>query len=538
MNKIKLMKNNQPLEIEYNNTMVFIGANGSGKSRLGAWIEQQNYKLVHRLSAQRNLSFKKDTTLMSFEQSVKLLNFGSVFENYPINYLDTQGESARSNQRWQQGKYTTSFLNDYDHLLSMLFAERNLKNEELSKKVSENIGKKIENNFKELSNIEILIDIWNKILPHRQIEFKDQKIIVKKEAVEYFGTELSDGERVIIYLIGQVLSLESGKILIVDEPEIHIHKSILNLLWDELESIRDDISILYITHDLEFAKERYGSKTIWVKSYDGQTNWDWEEFDYEDSEKFNQLHLEVLGSRKPVLFMEGKKGSLDCKVYAKLFPEHTVISVESCDAVVGMVSSYKKEHTLHNIAPVGIVDKDFRDNLEIEFLLKKGIKTLDILEIENIFALPSVIEKMYDILDKSLEIHKTKKKILDESKKIINKKFSDHFDKMILNMIHKSVRDKISFFAKPKLTDDFKTKYEEHIGKIDISKIEKDIKKQLKEADTTEKKLLYLDDKGLVSDIAKLFGIKKQQYTLTVIKNLDNKELQDMFFVVVPKLDK
>ena len=41
------------------NSVVVIGANGSGKSRLGAWIEQRNFEKVHRIAAQRNLSFSE-----------------------------------------------------------------------------------------------------------------------------------------------------------------------------------------------------------------------------------------------------------------------------------------------------------------------------------------------------------------------------------------------------------------------------------------------------------------------------------------------
>jgi len=34
-----------------NNSVIIIGANGSGKSRLGAWIELQSPEQTHRISA-------------------------------------------------------------------------------------------------------------------------------------------------------------------------------------------------------------------------------------------------------------------------------------------------------------------------------------------------------------------------------------------------------------------------------------------------------------------------------------------------------
>ena len=49
-----------------NNSVIIIGANGSGKSHLGAWIEQQDLENVHRIGAQRNLNFNEDIALKSY----------------------------------------------------------------------------------------------------------------------------------------------------------------------------------------------------------------------------------------------------------------------------------------------------------------------------------------------------------------------------------------------------------------------------------------------------------------------------------------
>ena len=41
------------------NSVIIIGANGSGKSKLGAWIEQQNMSNIHRLALNEILISKK-----------------------------------------------------------------------------------------------------------------------------------------------------------------------------------------------------------------------------------------------------------------------------------------------------------------------------------------------------------------------------------------------------------------------------------------------------------------------------------------------
>ena len=44
----------------------------------------------------------------------------------------------------------------------------------------------------------------------------------------YSASEMSDGERSIFYILGQVLSANENSVLIFDEPELHIHKSIMS----------------------------------------------------------------------------------------------------------------------------------------------------------------------------------------------------------------------------------------------------------------------------------------------------------------------
>ena len=76
MNNSKVYKYKLPLndQIEYstsNNSLIIIGANGSGKSKLGAWIEQQDMEKVHRIGAQRSLNFGDFIELKSREQAEK-----------------------------------------------------------------------------------------------------------------------------------------------------------------------------------------------------------------------------------------------------------------------------------------------------------------------------------------------------------------------------------------------------------------------------------------------------------------------------------
>ena len=120
---------------------------------------------------------------------------------------------------------------------------------------------------------------------------------------------MSDGERVAFYLLGQVLCAPTDAIVVIDEPEIHLHRAIQVALWDEAEKSRPDCTFVYITHDLEFAGARSAARKIWVKSFDG-SSWTWDEVEPQEDLP-DHLVFQVLGSRRPVLFVEGEANSLD-----------------------------------------------------------------------------------------------------------------------------------------------------------------------------------------------------------------------------------
>ena len=67
-------ENNNPVSKETKcNSIIIIGANGSGKTRLGAWIEKNMIDETHRISAQRALTFGTYIKQKSYEQAINLV---------------------------------------------------------------------------------------------------------------------------------------------------------------------------------------------------------------------------------------------------------------------------------------------------------------------------------------------------------------------------------------------------------------------------------------------------------------------------------
>ena len=176
----------------------------------------------------------------------------------------------------------------------------------------------------------------------------------------------------------------------IDEPELHLHKSVQTPLWAEIEKLRPDCLFVYLTHDVDFAAAKEGSKRIWVKSFDG-TTWDWEELK-EDSNLPSGLLLEVLGSRKSVVFVEGDNGSHDVALYRAILPTFLVIPRGGCSQVILSVKALKANAQLHHLQVYGIVDRDRRVPGEIQKLEQDSIFVLSVAEVENLFCVKEILK--------------------------------------------------------------------------------------------------------------------------------------------------
>lgn len=98
----------------HDNVVVIVGANGSGKSKLGAWMERQDPVHVHRIVSQRKLNPSEYTPLKSFQEAENVVRYGN--ERYQNKYA----------HKWSNGKTeTTKLVDDFDAVLSGLLAERN-----------------------------------------------------------------------------------------------------------------------------------------------------------------------------------------------------------------------------------------------------------------------------------------------------------------------------------------------------------------------------------------------------------------------------
>ncbi|MGF1567720.1 MAG: DUF4435 domain-containing protein [Nodosilinea sp.] len=99
-------------EIQVKSSVVVVGANGSGKTRLGAWIDlvSPQKPLVHRVGAQKSLSIPEYCSTSSIDDAENTLLYGY----YQHNSTSEQLLQYKIGHRWQS-KPSTFLQSDYEN---------------------------------------------------------------------------------------------------------------------------------------------------------------------------------------------------------------------------------------------------------------------------------------------------------------------------------------------------------------------------------------------------------------------------------------
>ena len=357
-------RDSREIRLEAGTSAFFCGANGSGKTRLAVYIEENQGLTAHRISAHRALTLNPGVSKISEVSALAGLRVGYTGATGP------DAKTYRSGHRWHSNA-AVSLLNDFDFLVQALYAEQTntaLKSHKRAR--AEDFGPV------EPTKFELLCCIWERLLPERKLVVRGDDIRVSVSGAEstFPASEMSDGERAVFYLIGQALVAKEESLLIVDEPELHVHRSIMAKLWDELEAVRSDCAFVFITHDLEFAAARVGQKFV-IREYGPGQHWEIEHAT-DDTGFGEELETLILGSRHRILFVEGADSSLDKTIYRCCFPNWLVCPIGSCEDVIHAAASMRKNNSLTRLSCSGIVDADDRTPEEVERLRELGIAVL------------------------------------------------------------------------------------------------------------------------------------------------------------------
>lgn len=355
--------------------IIFIlGANGTGKSGLIHKVFTQNTGKAKRISAHRQTWFTSNA-----------LDFT------PANRMQVeQNISSRDSQIQSRWKDDNAGQKSQIVIFDLINAE-NIRAREIAKAVDENDTARAEeyaksnhppikvlNELLQISNLPITISVEN-----------DEKVFAQKHGgAKYSIAELSDGERNAMLIASDVLTAKEGSIFFIDEPERHLHRSIISPLLSSLFQRRTDCAFVIATHDISLPMDNPESKVLVIRGceWNGSqiTAWDTDLISAEQGIDYH-VKQDILGSRRTLLFVEGNQTSLDQHIYQILFPDVSVIPQGNCTAVERVVNGISSTESLHWVKAFGLIDADDRQPEDLEKLKAKNIFSLSCYSVESLY---------------------------------------------------------------------------------------------------------------------------------------------------------
>lgn len=380
-----------------NRQIIIIGANGSGKTRF-----------ANRLMA--------DLGPKAFRMSAIKAIYGKDDENREPGSIDMLYHEATGGTA---GIIRPDIKGELERLLALMLHEEILNLIDFKYHSGEGSVKPQRAYRDRLpqTRLDRLIRLWQKVFPDNKVLIESGRMIFGRERSDdtYSSAKLSAGEKAVLYYIGASMFAPENGVIFVESPDMLLHPSSIRSLWDSIEQLRPDCTFIYITHDLSFASTRSEGVTVWVKSCDiSLGEWDYDFMTSADGLN-DEVYLAIVGARKPVLFIEGDGvNSIDAKLYPLIFREYTVKSLGGCDRVIESTRTFNSLRAFHNLDACGIVDRDRRDQGEVNYLRGKRIFVPEVAEIENIFMIEEVIRAVacHYHRDEDEVFRKVKKSIL------------------------------------------------------------------------------------------------------------------------------
>ena len=519
---------NQTTGVEFHHSLglgkilFILGANGTGKSSLILHLCSTYHQYAKRISAHRQTWFTSNTLDITPQHRDSLEN-------------SIKGRDQQINARYRE-EYSAERVGVaiYDLIDSDTMIAREIADLVRAGKVDKAIKK-----TKTPSPIQVINDLMRLSSMPIEISLEERQRIVAscRGSEPYSIAELSDGERNAFLIASAVLTANPKTLVLIDEPERHLHRSIISPLLTLLFEKRKDCAFIVSTHEVMLPVDNPSASTLLLRSceYAGSQAKSWRADILAPNTMIDdELKQDILGARKRIIFVEGTAESLDALLYSLLFPHVSIIPKESCRDVERSVKSLREAENLHWIRAWGIVDSDRRTIDDIERLKTHNVYALSHYSVEALYYHPEIIKK---VANRQAEVTG------DDPEELYNNAVMDAMESIKTSknhLIEKAVERLVrkNIFESLPSREDVQSKCEIEI-KIDITASRTAEKMEIDKLITENKfeKLLQrypLRESGALDRIAKGIGLKKSKYEEAVRKLLQEDEtaikiLRDLF---------
>lgn len=478
---------------EENRNVVFIGANGCGKTTLLRYLIET--------TGEADIDYYQADRLLVLNEHYNPERNMDTF----INTMNsTHNNATNINNEWQGD----SIKQQFDQTIALFEKYRAFENDK---------GIPSENKI-----TDYILKSWNSLVVDRILYSEGELKVKTTSGVPYKLKLMSSGEKNILYFLINILLKKEKKYYFIDEPENSLNPAVISGLWDIIEKKRKDSIFVYLTHNSEFVTSRINAKIYWIQKYEGGNAWKYAPLKENDNLP-QELMISLLGNKQPVIFCESENEyKYDTLLFKILFPNFKIVSAGGCDKVALKVKAYR-EAGLPQTA-YGIIDCDYKKEDMLENYTKKGIYHLPFFEIENFLVCSKILEPF-------LSIYSNNGNSFDKVKEKVKELFISSKELFIIRNTAYKLHD-LSYQEKIKSItsiDDLKNSFKKYINEINFNEIVQSFEQKYNEIvskNDYDYYLRYLDHKSILKDLAELMELDDsviyEEQVLDYLKNNDS----------------
>ncbi|MBC6361612.1 ATP-dependent nuclease [Lactobacillus apis] len=452
-----------------NSNIIIVGKNGSGKSTLVNSLSSSALDNMTVIPAQKVLYYAPETL--------------NRVENVAVDTFRLKN-LGHTNKKIKIDGNSSELISPFTEMVMAL--------------INNDVNVHYFNEIEGTSEFDRVKEIWKEIIPEITFKItdpakKDIFAYKNKNNEEYSLNGLSDGEKCILFYIGNVILAEKDSYIVIDEPETFLNPASYNRLWDILIKERSDCQFIFTSHNPDFITARDNTTLVWCKNFSLENKgltYNSELKILADKDKLSselptELISELVGSRKRILFCEGTNEKYDYKIYSKLYKEYTVKPVGGHDKVIQYTKTFNELPQWIENSAIGIIDNDGMSNSEKESLKKDNVFCLPYNEIEMLLLDEEVIFQVLEDVKYPEDIQTINKKIKEFKSKLVStievRKNKIIYD-IVKNRVDYKIRTEFIDSKRYKTVEDIKKYLDEFSKQMGIDNISEEVHTEVAEA--------------------------------------------------------
>lgn len=377
-------------ELEFGRINAFLGANGTGKTKLLAELKGRIQEILPNFST---LNIEGGRALTMYDTLA--------LTNQNFNQFSTYSQTVTGYRNKRKGTLQSRLFNAFKALELKAEKSKRDHSDQVTEWVNKNEQSEVQIDSvpkREIDPMTKVFETFSDIFPSIELNYdtSNRNLTCTKNGSTYRPTGLSDGEKQVFSILVDIIELtDKESVLFVDEPELNLNPGLANRLWSSIESLLPDAIFVYATHSVNFANREIVDHLL-ILSNDDKNIQDLSSLgDLTSSDREALLgNIPSLLANKKTLVVEGDDESFDTIFYGWLLNDKDISPTAvggSADVVAIVSRSGKWKVIAPHVALSGVIDRDYKSDEESVRLQGDGVFVLTFHEAESYLCLPNLL---------------------------------------------------------------------------------------------------------------------------------------------------